>query len=52
MLDVERFDYGLVETESVGFKIAFSDQRDKPIMKEDGYSIPTGLSFNPNVLIT
>ena len=51
VLDVERFDYGLDETESIGFNIAFSDQRDKPIMKEDGYSISTGLSFRPNILI-
>jgi hypothetical protein len=42
LLDVEAFDYSYTGKESVGFRIAFSDTRDKPLVKQEGFLIPPG----------
>jgi hypothetical protein len=43
VLDVESFDFSFSGKESFGFKLEFSDQRDKSIISQDGYLISPGL---------
>ena len=42
LLDIEQFDYLFTGRESAGVKVAFTDPRDKAIMKQDGYLISPG----------
>jgi hypothetical protein len=42
LLDAESFDYSQTDKESAGFIIVLSDQRDKPIITQDGYMISPG----------
>jgi hypothetical protein len=42
LLDVEAFDYAYTGKESVGFRIGFSDIRDKPLIKQEGFLIQPG----------
>ena len=42
MLDIEAFDHAYTGKESVGFRIAFSDIRDKPLIKQEGFLISPG----------
>jgi hypothetical protein len=43
LLDVESFDFSFSGEESFGFRVDFSDQRDKSIIKQDGYLISPGI---------
>ena len=45
LLDVETFDFSYSGTDSHGFRIAFGNQRDKPIITQEGYLISTGKFF-------
>ena len=42
LLDVEKFEFTYGGKDSQGFRIAFVDQRDKPMIIQDGYLISTG----------
>jgi hypothetical protein len=42
ILDVESFDFTFSQRESFGFRIEFSDQRDKSMINQDGYLISPG----------
>jgi len=42
VLDVESFDFTNSGKTSVGFRLEFSDQRDKSAVKQDGYYISPG----------
>jgi hypothetical protein len=42
LLDVEKFEFTYSGKDSQGFRIAFVDQRDKPMIIQDGYLISTG----------
>jgi hypothetical protein len=43
LLDVESFEYSYTDKASVGLRIALSDQRDKPMITQDGYLISPGM---------
>ncbi len=43
LLDVESFDFSFSGKESLGFRVEFSDQRDKSMIKQDGYLISPGM---------
>ena len=45
LLDVESFDFSFSGKESLGFRVEFSDQRDKSMIKQDGYLISPGMIF-------
>ena len=45
LLDVESFDFSFSGKESLGFRVEFSDQRDKSMIKQDGYLISPGMVF-------
>ena len=42
ILDVETFDASYYGEDSSGFRIAFSDLRDKPLITRDGFMVSTG----------
>jgi len=42
LLDVDSFDFSYTGKESVGFRLVFSDVRDKPMLRQDGYLISPG----------
>jgi hypothetical protein len=42
LLDIEQFDFLFTGRESAGLNVAFTDPRDKAIMKQDGYLISPG----------
>jgi hypothetical protein len=42
ILDVESFDFTFSQRESFGFRVEFSDQRDKSMINQDGYLISPG----------
>ena len=42
IVDVESFDFTYSGKESFGFRVEFSDQRDKSMIKQDGYLISPG----------
>ena len=42
LLDVDSYDFSYTGKESVGFRLVFSDVRDKPMMRQDGYLISPG----------
>jgi len=42
LLDNELFDFSFTGKESAGFRIGFSDPRDKAMVKQDGYLISPG----------
>ena len=42
VLDVESFDSSYYGEDSSGFRIAFSDLRDKPLITRDSFMVPTG----------
>jgi hypothetical protein len=44
VLDIESFDFVYSGKISVGFRLGFLDQRDKAVIKQDGYYISTGIS--------
>ena len=46
LLDIEMFDYSFTGKQNSGFRIAFTDPRDKAMIKEDGYLISSGDSFS------
>ncbi len=45
MLDIEMFDISFTGKQNAGFRIAFTDPRDKAMIKEDGYLISPGQYF-------
>jgi hypothetical protein len=51
LLDVESFEYSYTDKASVGLRIALSDQRDKPMITQDGYLISPGILRNMNMNI-
>ncbi len=42
LLDAESFDFTYTGKDSLGFRIAFTDQRDSATVRQDGYGISTG----------
>jgi len=44
-LDIEQFDFLFTGRESAGVKVAFTDPREKAIMKQDGYFISPGKKY-------
>jgi hypothetical protein len=42
LLDAESFDFSYSAKDSLGFRIAFTDQRDTALVRQDGYVISTG----------
>ena len=42
LLDLESYDYAYTGKDSVGFRFLFIDQRDQPMIGQDGYLIPPG----------
>jgi hypothetical protein len=50
LLDVESFEYSYTDKASVGLRIALSDQRDKPMITQDGYLISPGMWRNINII--
>ncbi len=42
LLDVDSYDFSFTGKESAGFRLVFSDVRDKPMMRQDGYLISPG----------
>ena len=53
LLDNELFDFSFTGKESAGFRIGFSDPRDKAMIKQDGYLISSGeRNFNNFTLLS
>jgi hypothetical protein len=48
LLDIESLDYSHTVEEAVGLRIAFSDQRDMPMIKQNGYMISPGIKRQQN----
>ena len=49
LLDAESFDFSYSGKDSLGFRIAFTDQRDTALLMQDGYVISTGNLRNVSV---